>query len=79
LTVSFVPLFLPPYSPDLHSIERLWRDCKDQLADHVYATLEALSDAVCTIIQGYSKATLQALPGFDYVVQAIDAARRAYV
>jgi len=79
LPPNVVPLFLPPYSPELNPIEHIWRDLKDQLADHVYHTLEALSDAVCAIIQGYSEATLKALTGFDYFVQAIEAARRAYV
>jgi transposase len=28
---NVVPVFLPPYSPELNPIERLWRDLKDQL------------------------------------------------
>ena len=63
-----VPLFLPPYSPELNPIERLWRDLKDQLADLVSHTIEELSDAVCTIIQRYSKTVLQTLTGFTYFV-----------
>lgn len=76
---NVVPLFLPPYSPELNPIERLWRDLKDRLADHLCQTLEALSDAVCTIIQGYAEARLKSLTGFDYFVQAVETARRAYV
>jgi transposase len=30
---NVVPVFLPPYSPELNPIERLWRDLKDRLAD----------------------------------------------
>ena len=74
-----VPLFLPPYSPELNPIERLWRDLKDQLADLVSHTIEELSDAVCTIIQRYSKTVLQTLTGFTYFVQAVETARKAYV
>jgi transposase len=29
---NIVCLFLPPYSPELNPIERLWQDVKDQLA-----------------------------------------------
>jgi putative transposase len=74
-----VPLFLPPYSPELNPIERLWRDLKDKLADRVSPTLDALSDAVCSIIQSYSDTILQSLTGFAYFVQAVETARKAYV
>ncbi len=74
-----VPLFLPPYSPELNPLERVWRDLKDKLADRVLQTLEALSDAVCSIIQSYSDAVLQSLTGFAYFVQAVENARKVYV
>ena len=74
-----VPLFLPPYSPERNPIERLWRDLKDKLSDRVSPTLEALSDAVCSIIQSYSDTLLQSLTGFGYFVQAVEMAQKAYV
>jgi hypothetical protein len=74
-----VPLFLPPYSPALKPIARLWRDLKDTLADVVPQTIEALSEAVGAIMQGYSDAILQSLTGFAYFVRAVETARKAYV
>lgn len=76
---NVVPLFLPPYSPELNPIERLWRDLKDRLADIVAQTLDELSAAVCSIIQRYSETSLQALPGFAYFVQAVATAQKDYV
>jgi hypothetical protein len=70
--VAAVPL--PPYSPELNPIERLWRDLKDQLADTVAKTLDDLSDTVCRLIQGYSQAALKSLTGFAYFVQAVQIA-----
>ena len=64
----------PPYSPELNPIERLWRDLKDQLADSVAKTLDALSDTVCRVIQNYSQAALKSLTGFAYFVQAVQTA-----
>jgi hypothetical protein len=52
-------------------MERLWRDLKDQLADTVVKTLDALSDAVCSVIRRYAQAALQSLTGFAYFVQAV--------
>jgi transposase len=71
---NVVPVFLPPYSPELNPIERLWRDLKDQLADRVTKTLTDLSEAVGSIIQHYSQATLKSLTSFAYFVQAVDTA-----
>jgi putative transposase len=65
---------LPPYSPELNPIERLWRDLKDQLATLRARTLDDLSDTVCRLIQGYSQAALKSLTGFAYFVQAVQMA-----
>ena len=74
---NVVPVFLPPYSPELNPIERLWRDLKDKLADVPAKTLAALSDAMCAIIQHYSSATLQSLTSFAYFVQAVETVQQA--
>jgi DDE superfamily endonuclease len=68
--VAAVPL--PPYSPELNPIERLWRDLKDQLANTVYTSLDELSETVCRLIQHYSQATLKSLTGFAYFTQAVE-------
>jgi transposase len=74
---NVVPVFLPPYSPELNPIERLWRDLKDKLADVMAKTIAELSDAVCSIIQTYANATLQSLTGFAYFVQAVETTQKA--
>jgi hypothetical protein len=70
--VAAVPL--PPYSPELNPIERLWRDLKDQLAGTVSKNLDALSDTVCRLLQNYSHALRKSLTGFAYFVQAVQTA-----
>ena len=79
MAVPFVPLFLPPYRPALKPLARRWRDRKDTLADVVPQTIEALSEAVGAILQGYSDAILQSLTGLAYFVRAVETARKAYV
>jgi hypothetical protein len=74
---NVVPVFLPPYRPELNPMERLWRDLKDQLADIPAKTIAALSDALCTLIQHYSHATLQSLTSFTYFVHAVEAVQQA--
>lgn len=68
---NVIPIFLPPYSPELNPIERLWRDLKDKLATRDIPTLAALSEALCQIIQAYAPTALQSLTGFAYFLQAV--------
>jgi transposase len=74
---NVVPVFLPPYSPELNPMERLWRDLKDKLADIPTKTIAELSDAMCAIIQHYSQAALQSLTSFPYFVHAVETAQQA--
>jgi transposase len=52
---NVVGCFLPPYTPELNPIERLWRDLKDKLSDLMAKSIEELSDTVCRLITEYSK------------------------
>jgi transposase len=66
-------VFLPPYCPELNPIERVWRDLKDALAWLQFPTLDVQQDYIATLLQGYEAATLQALTGYTYLVEAIHA------
>jgi transposase len=68
-----VCLFIPPYSPELNPIERLWREMKDQLAWLLVAQLEELAQHVERIIRHYSKRAIQSLTSYPYFVQAVNA------
>jgi transposase len=68
-----VCLFLPPYSPELNPIERLWRDVNDQLAWVRPATLDEVERRVDTSIPQYSKATGRSRTSSPYFGQAVHA------
>jgi transposase len=68
-----VCLFLPPYSPELNPIERLWQDLKARLAWILVAQLEALERHVETLIRQYSQAAIQSLTSYPYFVHAVNA------
>jgi transposase len=70
---NVVCLFLPPYSPELNPIERLWQDMKAQLAWVLAAQIDELEHRVALIIRQYSKAALQSLTSYPYFVQAVNA------
>jgi transposase len=66
-------LFLPPYGPELNPIERVWRDLKDDVAWLQCADLDAQEEYLTLLLQGYEAATLQALTGYPYLMEAIHA------
>jgi transposase len=66
-------VWLPPYCPELNPIERVWRDLKDDLAWEQFADLTAQLHHVGHLLQAYDAPTLQALTGYRYLVDAINA------
>lgn len=51
--------YLPPYSPELNPIERLWRYIKDNvLKNRIYETLKQLEDNLCDFVCTISAAKL---------------------
>lgn len=57
---------LPPYSPELNPIERLWLDIRKHLGDALPASLRALADATARILRDYATDTLASLTDFGY-------------
>ena len=65
--VLLVPL--PPYSPELNPMERVWEYIKDLIAWERFRDLSHLSDRICTIIQAFTKDTLKSLTYYPYIRQ----------
>lgn len=66
-------LFIPPYSPELNPIERLWQDIKDEISCCVYETLDELKEAVAEVLRRYSHHDIASLTGYQYLVDAVNA------
>lgn len=69
-------LHLPPYSPELNPVERLWQHLKAQIDvfdRHVRSSLTALRDHVADIIRHYSSEQLRSLTGYPYIINAVNA------
>ena len=62
-----------PHCPELNPIERVGRDLKDALAWLHFAHLDGQQDDVAQLLRVYERATLQALTGYTYLVEAIHA------
>ena len=70
---NVVLLFLPPYSPELNPIERLWRDIKAKLFTQTYKTLEAMQAKVTQILENYSDEAIAKLTRFSHFMNAANA------
>lgn len=46
-------LTLPPYSPELNPVEKLWDIMKDGLCNRVYETLEEVEKDITQVLKGY--------------------------
>ena len=65
-------IFIPPYSPELNPIERLWEDIKTEIADELHSDIDALKKRVASILNGYSEAEIRSLTGYPYLMEAVN-------
>jgi transposase len=65
-------VFLPPYSPELNPIERLWEDIKAEIANELYPTMEALMEKVASVLKSYTKEMIQSITSYPYLMDAIN-------
>ena len=70
---NVVLLFLPPYSPELNPIERLWQDIKAKLFTQTHKALEDMQATVTEILQNYSDAAITKLTRFSHFIDAANA------
>lgn len=64
-------IFQPAANPELNPIERVWQYVKERLALENFDSLDALFDAVSTILKHVTQETFQSLTKFDYFISAV--------
>lgn len=62
-------MYLPPYSPELNPVERLWLYIKQSvIKNRIYDTISSLEDAVCQFIQdNLNASTIKNLCSVNYL------------
>lgn len=58
---------LPPYSPELNPMERVWQDLRKCLGSALPPDLAALKERVATALLAYSNETLASITGYPYL------------
>ena len=69
---NVVLLFLPPYSPELNPIERLWQDIKAKLFTDVFTSINEIQDKLTQVLKNYTEDTIASITKFDYLTEAIN-------
>ena len=60
--------FLPPYSPELNPVERLWLYIKQNiLSNKIYQTIGDLESALCEFVNGLSKEVVKNICTASYL------------
>ena len=62
--------FLPPYSPELNPVERLWQDLMGALGFNFYKCLADLRQETRTVLSRYTDEAVGSLSGYDYLLEA---------
>lgn len=61
-------IYLPPYSPELNSIEKLWQFIKDNVLKNViYESLEILEKKVCLFINSMTRSQIKSICNVTYM------------
>ncbi|MHC1587724.1 MAG: transposase [Candidatus Syntropharchaeia archaeon] len=53
--LNIIPVFLPPYSPDLNPIEQIWRIIKRVLSPLFIKTLDELKEVISSSFYGLTQ------------------------
>jgi len=72
-------VFLPPYSPELNPIERVWQEMKDEVAWLAFDTLDPLREKVEGLLSEFSLPQLQSLTGYNYILQALQSLNGSFL
>lgn len=60
-------VYLPPYSPELNPVERLWQYIKSNtIKNKVYENLSILQETICDFIKNFNREIIKSVCSFDY-------------
>jgi len=63
---------LPPYSPELNPVERVFQDIKKYFKNKVFDSLDKLEDKLVEVLNSFSDDYLRNLTLYTYIKEAFD-------
>ena len=68
---NLIPVFQPPYSPELNPAERFWQHLKSPLKGTCFKTLDELRQQLWDRIESLSAEAISSLTGYDFILEAL--------
>jgi hypothetical protein len=68
---NLIPIFQPPYSPELNPAERFWQHLKSPLKGQCFETLDQLRRQLWDRIESLSAEAIASLTGYDFILEAL--------
>lgn len=72
---NIVLLYLPPYSPELNPVERLYLAIRQKIKvfnSAIRTSIDALEEHVGAIVSALTHAQVASITGYDYILQAVN-------
>ena len=61
-------IYLPPYSPELNPVEKLWQYIKaNTIRNRIYESIDHLKDTICSFVMGLDSADLKSICSCNYL------------
>lgn len=67
---GIIPLFLPPYSPELNPAEKIWWRFKRAFTNKTFESLDQLSEFITIQVRSLSTREVKSICAFDYLTSA---------
>jgi hypothetical protein len=68
---NIIPIFQPPYSPELNPIERFWEHLKAQLKWHNCRCLDELRSLLKEALEEITSEVISSLTGWNFITNAL--------
>ena len=68
---NLIPIFQPPYSPELNPAERFWQHLKSPLKGKCFETLDQVRTQLWHTIERLSAEAIASLTGYDFILEAL--------
>ena len=80
LPCTFKAIFLPPYSPELNPVERLFEELRRKVANRVFESLEELEAALVEALKEYwdDREKVRKLCGYEWIVAQLQSSQSVY-
>jgi transposase len=69
---SIALLFIPPYSPELNPVEKMWQKMKRAFSGRIYETLDHVSEFIAQQVNQLANEQVKSICGYDCIFLSLN-------